>query len=83
MISRILTIAVLLISIVTLPDSFSWGSQGTRNYLGPVLNQNNPHRCESSWAIATANVLSARINIAMAKMKFFSSSVSLSSQSLL
>jgi len=80
---KILVLSVLLWASLTLPDDFSWGSQGIRNYLGAVFNQNNPHRCESAWAIATSNALSARINIAMDKSGFHSPSVSLSAQSLL
>lgn len=80
---RILLIAVLLSALSALPLSFSWGSQGPRNYLGPVLNQNNPHRCESAWAIATTSALSARVSIAMDQMHFHSPLVSLSPQSLL
>ena len=80
---RIFLIGLVLWLVTSLPDAFSWGGEGTRTYLGPVINQNNPFRCESAWAIATAAVLSARINIAMAKMNFVSPLVSLSAQSLL
>ena len=83
MIQKILLLTITLAVAIALPASYSWGSQGTRNYLGAVINQNNPHRCESGWAIATTNALSARINIAMNKMGFKSPAVSLSVQSLL
>ena len=72
---KILIFILILIAGIALPDSFSWGSQGVRNYLGAIYNQNNPHRCESGWAISTTNTLSARINIAMDKMHFHSPSV--------
>ena len=83
MMNRILLFLLVVSAVFALPDRMSWGSQGTRNYLGAVLNQNNPHRCESAWAIATTNVLSARINIAMDLVHFNSPLVSLSPQSLL
>ena len=83
MLKKIFIITLVFLYVLTLPDNFSWGSQGTKNYLGPIYNQNNPHRCESGWAISTTNALSARINIAMDKMGFHSPSVSLSAQSLL
>jgi|JI9StandDraft_2_1071091.scaffolds.fasta_scaffold704792_1 hypothetical protein len=81
--TQILLLVVLLTLGSCLPDSFSWGNQNSRNFLKTVLNQNNPHRCESAWAIATTNTLSARVSIAMSKMNFVSASVSLSPQSLL
>ena len=83
MIQKILLLSLLIFGLMALPEQFSWGEENNRSYLGSVLNQNNPHRCESGWAIATANALSARINIAMDKMKFRSPLVSLSAQSLL
>ena len=83
MITRILLLSLIALLALGLPASFSWGAQGDKNYLPPILNQNNPRRCESAWAIATTNALSARINIAMAKMKFPSPLIALSPQSLL
>ena len=80
---KIFLLTILVVLGFTLPDSFSWGNQNGRSFLGAVTNQNNPHRCESGWAIATTSALSARINIAMNKMNFKSASISLSSQSLL
>lgn len=83
MITKILLLGLFTALIAALPASFSWSNQNNRNFLGSILNQNNPHRCESAWAIATTNALSARINIAMFNIKFNSASVSLSPQSLL
>jgi hypothetical protein len=80
---RILVTCLLASYVLALPSTFSWGSQSSRNYLGAVLNQNNPHRCESSWAIATVSALSARVNIAMDQQQFNTARVSLSAQSLL
>jgi hypothetical protein len=80
---RILLLLWVAIVAYGIPEALSWGSQGSRNYLGAVLNQNNPHRCESAWAIATTSALSARINLAMDNMHFYSPLVSLSAQSLL
>ena len=60
-----ISLCILIIALATaLPDSFSWANKDGKNYIGSPFNQNNPNRCESAWAIATTNVLSARLNIA-------------------
>jgi hypothetical protein len=45
MIKKILLLSVFTVLMATLPATFSWSNQNNRNFLGPVLNQNNPHRC--------------------------------------
>ena len=80
---RICLCLSLLLSICTLPASFSWSSKDGRNYLNSPLNQNNPKRCESGWALATTAALSSRLNIATKARNEAFPMVQLSPQSLL
>lgn len=80
---RIFVCLAILILTLALPSSFSWSNVEGRNYLGSPLNQNNPRRCESGWAIATTAALSSRANIAMKARNIAYPMIQLSPQSLL
>jgi hypothetical protein len=84
MMRRILAVLVMAaVAMSALPTNFTWGAGGERNYLSPAVNQNNPHRCESGWAWAAINSLSARVNIKIAKAGLRLPLVSLAAQVLL
>ena len=61
---KLFAVCLLLSSLLAIPEQWTWGEGGEQgNFLPPVRNQNNPHRCDSGWAMATTSALAARINI--------------------
>lgn len=49
-----------LIDVSDIPDSWDWRNVGGQNFVGPIINQGS---CGSCFAVATADMLSARMRI--------------------